>query len=281
MKHSTLAAIIVVALLISTLAGLFCVFPVTAQSSVAPELSMPIEQINYTITDVNGSLWAKIDGNYPITVQNLPEHLLPMVYPMPPNSTNIHLHLNGTELAWDNYTAAFPAELHRTAIGDWWMISALLSNLSDSFVLSIHYEHPLEQRNGTSMFLYDLNIADYLSAETPDSTAYFNIQIESNVSDVHVYTAPADSTPDQWQPKAFTETDDGASKVLTVEMHSQYGASLPGDLVVAFSVGAVGQQDGLPSWVIPVVIDLALMSILIYAKRRTLASAFSSSKTTN
>jgi hypothetical protein len=29
---------------------------------------MPEEQVNYTITKVNGTLWAKIDGTYPLRI---------------------------------------------------------------------------------------------------------------------------------------------------------------------------------------------------------------------
>ena len=243
-------------------------------------MSMPIEHINYTITEIDGVMWAKIDGNYPISIQGLTSNVLPMVYPMPPNSTNIHLYLNGAELLWDNVTAVYPEMTHKTAIGTWWEISGLLENLSDSFVLGIHYEHPLEQINGSYIFLYDLNIADYLSTEHPTSTAYFTIHFESNVSDVHVFTAPVNSQPSQWQPKEFAETTEGATKVVTVEVHSRYGEALPGDLVVIFRADAVGGlQDELPAWAIPLVIDMALLALLIYVKRRTLASVFSSKNT--
>jgi hypothetical protein len=203
-----------------------------------------------------------------------------MVYPMPPNSTNIHLYLGERELAWSNYTQANPDSVHRTAIGDWWMVSSVLDNLSDSFLLQIHYEHPLERLNGSYVFLYDLNIADYLSTQSPDSTAYFTISFEGNVSNVNVYTAPVNSPPSQWQPKTFISTAEG----LTVEMYSQYGADLLGDFVVVFSnvnyLSENKKQDALePTWAIPVVIDVVLIGILLYAKRKTVISAFSSRKT--
>ena len=31
-------------------------------------MAMPEEQVQYTITRVNGTLWAKIDGNYPLRI---------------------------------------------------------------------------------------------------------------------------------------------------------------------------------------------------------------------
>lgn len=284
MKQTAYAAVLVLALLTQTLVCISLVPVVSANPNEPPQLSMPIEHINYTVTAVNGTLWAKIDGDYPIFIQNSAEIALPMAYPMPPNSTNIHVYLGDTELVWDNYTQVFPEMLHKTAIGDWWTIYSFLDNLKDSFVLNIHYEHPLERVNDSYMFLYDLNIRDYLSAESSSSIAYFSIRFESNVSDVHVYTAPVDSVASQWQPKNFSQTTEGASQVVQFEMYSQYGEALPGDLVVVFnggSDGAVenGQEETLPVWVIPVVIDIALVAILIYVKRKTLVSAFSSRKT--
>jgi hypothetical protein len=35
-----------------------------------PNLAMPIEYVNYTVTIVNGSLWATVDGYYPISIIN-------------------------------------------------------------------------------------------------------------------------------------------------------------------------------------------------------------------
>lgn len=280
MKQTALAAVLMVALLTSTLAAAF-LFPCASAASndVAPILSMPTEHVNYTIIDVNDSFWAKIDGDYPITVQG-GDGELPMVYPMPPNSTNIHVTLNGSELAWSNYTEAYPWMRHKTAIGEWWIISSTLENFSDSFDLNIHYEHPVERVNGSYMFLYDLNILDYLSAQNPDSTAYFRIQFDSAVRNVHVYTAPVDSMASQWQPKNFTQTTEGDLQVVSVEMDSRYGEVLPGDLVVVFDDGGNGVADGFPVWV-PITIDVALVSIVLYLKRKALASALTSRKTSN
>ncbi len=282
MKPTAYTAILVLALLVALAASAvsICSFASANPSGEPLQLSMPIEHINYTITTINGSLWAKIDGYYPISIQNSASDILPMLYPMPPNSTNIHLYLGDHELEWSNYTQTYPDSLHRTALGDWWMVSSVLGNLSDSFLLQIHYEHPLERVNGSYVLLYDLNIADYLSAQNPDSTAYFTVRFEGNVSDVHVYTAPPNSLASQWQPKAFAFTAEG----LTFEVHSQFGADLPGDLAVVFSDGTSSsqneQQGALePTWVIPVVLDIILIAILLYAKRKTVLSAFSSRKT--
>jgi hypothetical protein len=289
MKQQVLTALIVLALLTSVASLAPADSATVSQDEAVPLLSMPIEHINYTITEINGSLWATIDGEYPIYLINPTTcNELPMVYPMPPNTTNIHVYLNDRELGWMNYTQANPGALHQTAIGDWWLISSVLGNLSGSFILRIHYQHPLETVNSSYLFLYDLNISPYLSAESASSTAYFTVRLETNITDVHAYTALPASSMSEWKPKNFTTTTQGNETVLAIQMDSDYDTlghdGLPGDLVVKLSNGtlvgpsaASGSLD--PSaWIIPVLIDVALLLVLLYAKRRTISSAFSSRK---
>ncbi len=173
-------------------------------TGAAPQLAMPLEHVNYTLTNLNGSAWATVDGEYPISLQTTQDCSfsgdLPMVYPMPPGTTDIHIYLDDAEVEWSNYTAVYPDALHQTALGDWWMIYAPLT-VSDNFTLKIHYEHPLQVVNGsTLLFLYDLNISTYLSPDNPESTAVFTVRTEGNFSGLKVYTAPPSSIPSQWMP---------------------------------------------------------------------------------
>jgi hypothetical protein len=216
-------------------------------------------------------LWAQIDGQYPIHItgqEGCSFSELPMVYPMPPNTTNIHVYLGDREVEWSNYTQAYPGELHHTAIGDWWMIYAPLTDLSDDFTLRIHYEHPLETANSSYLFLYDLNISPYLSEQSQNSTAIFAVHFNTNVTELQVYTAPPDSPPSQWQPKTYTATTQGASKIVTIDMDSDYGTQLVGDLVVEFS-----SLDGVPEFSVWVVFGLLAAGIcagLLYHRRQKL-----------
>ena len=279
MKQTALVIMLILALLISTAASTSLIPSALANPSGSfPALSMPIEHINYTITNVNGTLWAKIDGNYPITIQNQPDCAftgeLPMVYPMPPGAINIHVTLNDRELSWSNYTQFNPDALHHTAIGDWWMISSVLSNVSDFFVLKIHYEHPLEVVNGSYLFLYDLNISPYLSPQNPNSTAYFTVNLETKSTELHAYTTETDA---KWNPINFTTTQEGSTSVVAIKMHSVYDKPLLGDLVVVFS--DANQVPELSVWLIPVLIDVFLVILLLYVKRKAVFSALSSRKT--
>ncbi len=243
---------------------------------------MPIEHINYTIVNVNGTLWAKIDGEYPIYIQNQFGGDIPMVYPMPPETTNIFVWLNGQEISWSNYTQSNPDALHQTAVGDWWMIYSILPNVSVFFTLKIHYEHPLEIVNGTYLFLYDLNISPYLSEENQNSTAYFTIRMETKTTDLHVYTAPPDSVASEWKPTNYTIATENSTMVVSIPMYSEYpgtsGKPLPGDLVVEFS--SANQASEFPIWVIALIAALlvAVLSLImalyikrLYIKRRKIS----------
>ena len=251
MQKKIFAIITIIALFTSGAAffQLFSVASANPDSSI-PTLSMPVEYVNYTISRINGTLWAKIDGNYPIYIHSQSDcgsnGELPMVYPMPPQTTNIHVWLGDHELSWSNYTQSNPGAMHHTAIGDWWMINSVLSNVSDFFVLKIHYEHRLEDVNGSYLFLYDLNITPYLSPQSTKSTAYFTI------------------------------TREGSIEIAAIQMRSEYDEPLFGDLVVVFSSDQVEEFN---LWIIAVAVDVVLIILLIYVKRKTILSALSSRKT--
>ena len=262
-----LAAALILLFLFSAVAGLADL--VTANPEGVTGIAMPEEYIDYTISSVNGSLWAKIDGTYPLRLITesggapscVPDEL-PMVYPMPPNTTNIHVQVDEAELAWSDY----PYDTHHTAIGDWSMIFCVNAPVQDHFVLKIHYEHPLEQVNGSSLFLYDLNISPYLSEWNPNSTAYFTIRLEENVANLRAYTTETDSV---WNPMNFTVSQDGAAKVMTVQMYSEYDKPLLGDLVVMFSAADAETAEAVTLWaVVLLVVIVALLIFVIYRKMR-------------
>ena len=200
-------------------------------------LSMPEEYINYTITPVNGTMMAKIDGTYPIHLLRDSSYTpvvksLLMIYPIPPDTINISVRFNETELVWSNYTETNPDMLHHTALGDWSMIQCTIQP-SDFFVLEIHYEHPIEPVNGSYSFLYDLNITPYLSPLYPNSTAYFSIRTEFYCLDLKVLTVPSDNVRN---PVDYTIKSESNLETITFNVTSEYSKPIPGDLVVVFRV---------------------------------------------
>jgi hypothetical protein len=267
-KKSLLAAAFILMLLFSVLAGIQFVNLAAANPDLTNLiLAMPEEYINYTVTRVNGTLWAKIDGTYPIYLlsesegdsQCVPPDELPMVYPIPPNTTNIHVKLNETEFEWSSY----PYGTHHTAIGDWSMIYCVIKPVSDYFVLKIHYEHPVQVINGSYLFLYDLNIREYLSDWSPNSTAYFTIRMETTASNLQVFTTETDSV---WNRIDYTTSQEGTAEVIAIQIYSER-SKLLGDLVITFS-GAEIETTAVPSWIIlPVLIVAVLLAVIIYRRR--------------
>jgi len=269
-KKSLLAAVFILMLLFSVLIGMqFVNLAAANPDSSNLILAMPEEYINYTITRVNGTLWAKIDGTYPIYLlsesegdsQCAPPDELPMVYPTPPSTTNIHVKMNETELEWSNY----PHDTHHTAIGDWSMIYCVIAPVSDYFVLNIHYEHSVELINGSYLFLYDLNIREYLSPWSSNSTAYFTIRMETAASNLQAFTTETDSV---WNPINYTTRQEGATEIIAIQIYSEYSKPLLGDLAITFS-GAETETTAVPSWVIiPILLIAALLAAIVYRRSR-------------
>jgi hypothetical protein len=153
-----------------------------------------------------------------------------MVYPTPPNTTNMHIWLDDAELSWSNFSEIEPTAMHHTDIGDWQMIYCDIAPSSPDFVLKIHYEHPVQVINGTYTFLYDLNISPYLSPSAPKSTAHFSISVQANCSGINVYTTGNNGI---WSPMNYTSMKEGNAETVTFNIVSEYDKPLLGDIAVA------------------------------------------------
>jgi parallel beta-helix repeat protein len=227
----------------------------------SPVLAMPQEYINYTVFAVNGTLWAKIDGTYPMNLTSGYSGTLPMLYPIPLGTTNIHVKLDAVELSWGNYSEVDPTALHHTDIGDWSMIYCVIAPASSDFVLGIHYEHPVQVINGTYAFLYDLNISPYLSPANNRSTAHFSVRLETNVSGVNVYTTGFNGT---WSPMSYVRSGDGVAETVAFDVTSEFDKLL-GDVAVTLVDVQVPE---FPSWIVlPLLAGATLTIGLIYKKK--------------
>lgn len=263
-----LAAALIFALLFSAVAAISGVNLAAANPNTSkPIMAMPEEYIHYTITRVNGTLWAQIDGTYPLQI--LPETdgeesclptELPMFYPIPPGTTNIYVSANHVELGWSNY----PFDTHHTAIGNWTMIYCEILHVQEQFLLKIHYEHPVQRVNGSYLFLYDLNISPYLSLQSPNSTAYFTVRMDMDISDLQAYTTESDTV---WNPINYNASREGTTQLVTLEMHSEYSKPLLGDLAIMFSETEAETAEVTLWIVIALFLIVALLVFMIYRRR--------------
>jgi hypothetical protein len=257
-KKQVSTIIFVVVILLAAAIGVLYQVPCAVAESEPETLTMPQEWLNYTITTIDGSLWAVVDGLYPMHLS--PETVtLPMVYPIPPNTTDVHIKLDGVELAWSNYTDMYPTARHYTVIGDWQMVYCIVEPSETDFVLQIHYQHPIQTINESCTFLYDLNIIEYLSPSSPMSTAHFQIQLPPSQT-MNVFTTA------EWKPVNYTSTQNGVSKMVTFDIVSVYGESLAGDIVFVLPDSTVPE---FPSWVFMSVFATGgLVAGAFYAKHR-------------
>jgi hypothetical protein len=275
--------------LFSALIGMQFVQLANANPVPVYSLTMPEEYIDYTICLVNGSLWAKVDGTYPlnkvdIECQNMADtwftfsgNTLRMVYPTPPRTTSISLKMDETELEWSNYTQTVPDATHFTAIGNWPMISCAVYPVLDQFTLKIYYEHPIIQKNGSYTFLYDLNISPYLSQWSNMSTAHFNIRFETGITDLQINTISVDG---RLNPVNYTVTKENKIETVSLQVVSAYSKSLPGDLIISFKENKEPEQSGSgflgsssPTehvYVLVVVVAVTLVAVILVVYRRGL-----------
>jgi phage shock protein PspC (stress-responsive transcriptional regulator) len=247
-------------LLLMVMLLILFLFQSTFTRYVNAQLSMPEEQVNYTITRNGDVMWAKIDGTYPITYSGAEEPLL-MVYPTPPGTTNISITLNDLELGWSSFTEAHPEEKHHTAIGDWQMISTVLEPVTSQFILKIHYEHPVQVINGSYVFLYDLNIAEYLSVAQNKSVAHFEINMDTNYSNLKVNTVDVET--ETLKPIEYT-TSGEKNATIKIDETSEFDKQLPGDLLISFSEPTASNDNTLLAVVLAFVVGLVLAGLAAY-----------------
>jgi hypothetical protein len=275
-----LAITVISVLLFSAVAGVQHVnSEVTNLLPSSPLIAMPEEYINYTIISINGSLWAKIDGTYPLQILFGPEQEytwdstsykvvsgpLALVYPTPPGTTNVSVSMDETELSWSNYTEIYPGILHHTAIGNWSMINCTIYPIPEYFTLRIHYEHPVMLINGSYTFLYDLNISPYLSPWSTKSTAHFNVRMETNYTSLHLNTI---ATDEALNPINHTTTRDNTAETITFQIVSEYSRPLLGDILMTFTTpttsGAV--EFSYLLIILPLAVIAALIARIAYRR---------------
>jgi hypothetical protein len=267
MRKTTLAVTFISTILLTAAAATQLANSEETNSPTSPLITMPEEYINYTITTINGSLWAKIDGIYPLNVLFW-QGALPMFYPTPPGTTNISVKMDETELSWNNFTEIYPEAVHFTAIGNWPMINCTINPTPEHFTLKIHYEHPVMLINGSHTFLYDLNISPYLSEWATKSTAHFTIRMETDCISLHVNTIATDETV---TPINYTTTTDCAAETATFQIVSEYGKPLLGDILVTFTTvnSPTAVEFSYLLIILPIAIIAALIARIAYKRKES------------
>jgi hypothetical protein len=142
------------------------------------------------------------------------------------------------------------------------MIYCTVEPKSADFLLEIHYEPPIEIINGTYTYLYDLNISPYLSPPSTTSTAYFNIQLPLNYSELKIYTTG--TSGDAWSRVNYDSNKTDLGETVTFSIVSEYDKPLKGDIAFVISDAAVPE---FPAWIfVPLLAAATLMAALLRMK---------------
>ncbi|MCW4019402.1 MAG: right-handed parallel beta-helix repeat-containing protein [Candidatus Bathyarchaeota archaeon] len=248
----------------------------TNQDPNPSSVEMPNQYINYTITDVNETFWAKVDVAR-FMHKNLSGGLSVggISYPIPPDTINISLRLNDAEIPYSQSasTAAktgwyYPKSsqtLHQTAVGKWSTIAYSIVEVPDNLILEFHYEHPIETINGSYVFLYDFE-ADYtlatLSLSSPNSTAHFTVRLPADCSDLNV---SAVNDAGQFTPQNYTLQSDPSGKTVTFDVLSEFGKPSIAGVAFVFST----ENDPLPEFSAWIILPLLMgvSAFLVFYKR--------------
>ena len=150
--------------------------------------------------------------------------------------------------------------MHHTAIGDWSVIYAVLNNVSDFLMLEIHYEHPIQVINSSYMFLYDLNIAPYLSPSANASIAHFAVTMDINYTDLEVQTVALNESV---HPINYTVTS-GYPSTISVQMISQYGKPSLGDLLFSFKAETNSEQIPWMDWLVVTAVAMLSAAVIVF-----------------
>jgi hypothetical protein len=268
LKKTTLPAV----LLLIFLAGMYLqtanvvAYPI---SEIPPKVNVPEMNVNATISNVNGALWARIDAEYtmhtvyaygdsylaensgmglvkypnsPYLLVTVTQDVLEAHYPIPLDATNISVELNGNKVGVQQDANGFFHLFDANLAEINWTVSPVLKN----FIVSVHYQHPVHQTTEDYNYLGDYAVALPLygrygcnNISYPLYSWYgyppnnYNIQIESNLANLQVY-----SIDTQGALTPLNSTVDDSGRWVTTLNRTQESSFIHGAVMV-FNAPAV------------------------------------------
>jgi hypothetical protein len=268
---------------------------------IPPKVNVPETNVNATISKVDGDLWVKIDAEYkmhtvyafgdsylaentgmemisdpsPYVTVIVTQNTLEAHYPIPFNATNISVWVNGEEVESQQdvhgYFHLFDTNLQE--------INWTVSPVPRDFVMTVHYECPISKTIEAYAYLGDYaftlplygrygcsNISYPLYSWYGYSPNNYNIQIESNLNKLQVYSVNASGT---LTPLNYTLAD-GKVGHVAVTFSQELESGIVHGAIVVFDAST---EDNMPFPIVPVVvISLAIIvvtaaGLLVYCKK--------------
>lgn len=273
-RKTALKAIIISALLVSLVAGMHAVKVTKANFIPIPAvMAMPEEYVNVTISQVNGTLWAKVDTTYLLHrvyeegVQNVSGKtlyvwdLMDGVYPIPPNAVDFSLKASETSVRYYNASSDFKTD-YLTVLGYWPCATYSISPLPENFSITTHYEQLLSSDVGNFTFIYPMITRPYLTEGNNRTTTYISLRMDVDLLNMHAFVIEAqrqwvsnslrsplgfsspyptlggvETNPNRtlwsWKTLNSTTTSENGAKTLGFEIESEYSGTPLWDVIVS------------------------------------------------
>ncbi len=212
-------------------------------SVIPPKVNVPEMGVNATISRVNGVLWAQIDAEYsmhtvygygdsyltenygmglvlypesPYVMVTVTQDVLEAHYPVPTDATNISVTVNGAEVE----VQQDPQGFFHIFDFDLSEINWTISQIPTDFIVTVHYEHAVSETSKTythlgnyavSLPLYGRYGCSNISYPLYSWYGYppnnYSIQIESNLTELQVYSVDTRGLLTQLNPTFIDECE--------------------------------------------------------------------------
>jgi hypothetical protein len=268
-------------------------------SEIPPKVNVPEMKVSATISTINGTLWAEIDADYtmhavyaygdsylaensgmglvkypesPYLTVIVTQDVLEAHYPIPLDATNISVEINGKKIGEQQDPRGF-FHLFDTDLAEInWTVSPVL----DSFIVSVHYEHPVHRTTEDYNYLGDYAVALPLygrygcsNISYPLYSWYgyppnnYDIQIKSKLANLQVYSLDTQGALTQ-----LNSTNNDSGRWVTTLSRAQ-GSSFVHGAVMVFNA----PPDESPQFpVVPVVASIvavvAIVCVILLVFRR-------------
>ncbi|MHC4742515.1 MAG: FG-GAP repeat domain-containing protein [Planctomycetota bacterium] len=181
-----------------------------------PPASMPLEDMHIEIGPAGDGLGAVFTGDFTFTY--IPNDVLSMLFPVPPDANNIRVWQDGVELPWTWSSERYPTVLPEMPTIP--MVEWLGPFPEAGAVFRVDYEHSLIKRPGESIFFYAVGTGKYFSTYEKTTTAYFDILLPRGYKVNNLWL---DDVPHSYQVDGYH---------LTLTVQSEFGP-IVNDLIVS------------------------------------------------
>jgi parallel beta-helix repeat protein len=157
-----------------------------------PPASMPLEDMHVEIKPDSNGLHALFTGDF--TFDYIPEDVLSMLFPVPPDANNIRVWQDGVGLPWSWSGEEYPTILPEMPSIP--MIVWLGPFPTTGAIFRVDYEHDLIKRPKEFIFFYALGTGKYFYTYEKTTIAYFDILLPPGFAVAGVWL---DYTPHEYE----------------------------------------------------------------------------------